>query len=719
MTTIGTGSQFGLYRAQYPDPWLDQTSTKLPKSQQKLFEMLYIFATTHPQIKPIIMKLAKYPITKIVISADDTGQDALEQKWEKALEGEINLYEHAEGMGLDYMGYGNSFITVHRPFIRSYRCKHASCKQENIAQEVQYYIRNKKFVGICPTCKKETEFEGVDAPTQKLDDIRIVRIPPMQMSIDYNDLTGEKVFYRDVPKRLQNAIGKQGRPDKELIDRTPWVYIQSAMHNKKIRYASSRILHLCEPSISSQNQYWGMPIIMAALKDAYLNQVFKKADETVANERTVPARFVYPSATSQDPLRTISLSRWSSEMARSISIYRWDKNAIIPVPFPVGVAEIGGDAQRLTTYQLRELLIKEIVGSTGVPEGFLSEGMTFSGGTVQLRMLENMLSGYLRAQHKMLKFVIKEVATVMKWPIVSGEWKPFRKADDIQMLQMLMSLAQMNQISFKEILERLDLDWDEQNKQIMREKDMGGKLAVIDAITQARAALESVTWQVETQSRQNSYQELKDNTNSARDSVFQHLGRQNTFDGDQQDQAQAQQAEAESQQQQQDSDQRAQDAITSKREADAQRADTEADLAQENYQNAPMVNSIVQKLVTLDPNEREKRLQMLEENSPGIAQRVRKRLEDMFAQEGNAKSGLSMADELKMNAESPEDLANKIMMLPSDQKSQVFNDLLKSDPQLGMLVAQIINKNSYSGARGKGQSSASADGQNPVRPPKG
>ena len=716
MSTIGSNSPFSLYRASYPDPFLDQASTKLPKSQQKLFEMLYIFATTHPQIKPIVMKLAKYPITKIIISSDSPGQEALEKKWEEALEGEINIYEHAEGMGLDYMGYGNSFVTVHRPFVRSYRCE--VCKQESIAQEVNYFIRNKKFVGNCPSCKKQVTFEGVDAPASKLEDVRIVRIPPMQMAIVYNDLTGEKIFFRDVPQRLKESLQKDGKPDKELIDRTPWVYIKAALENKKIRYASNRILHLCEPAPSSQNQYWGMPIIMAALKDAYLNQVFKKADETVANERAVPARFVYPQMTSQDPLRTISLSRWSGEMARSLAVYRWDKNAIIPVPFPVGVAEIGGDAQRLTTYQLRELLIKEIIGSTGVPEGFLSDGMTFSGGSVQLRMLENMLSGYIRAQHKMLRFIVREVATVMKWPLVKSEWRPFKKSDDIQMLQMKMQLAQFNQISYKEILETFDLDWEDQNKQIMREKEAGGRLAVMDAITQARAALESVTWQVETQSRQNSYQELKQNTDSARKSTFEHLGRNNTFEGDQEEQAQQQQAEGEQEQQQAEGEQRAQDAMTAKREAEAQRTDTEADLAQENFQNAPMVNEIVKKMLTLNPNQREQKLQALEENAPGLATRVRKKLEDAYSQEGEAKSGKTVADELKLNSSDPEELANRIMMLPASEKKMAFDDLLKSDPQLGMLVAQIINGKTGGGGKARGVQSASG-GKNPVQPPKG
>ncbi|NIP67377.1 hypothetical protein GWM83_02755, partial [Candidatus Bathyarchaeota archaeon] len=243
-----------------------------------------------------------------------------------------------------------------------------------------------------------------------------------------------------------------------------------------------------------------MPIIMAALKDAYLNQIYKKADETVANERTVPARFVFPQATSNDPFRTISLSKFSSFIGRSIRRYRHDKNAIMPSPFPVGVAEIGGDAQRLFTANVRELTIKEIIGSTGVPEGFLGDGMTWSGGSVQLRMLENMIMSYLRSLNRLLTFVVKETAKITELPEVEVRFKPFRMADDVQMLQMLLQLAQMKQVSFKEILDRMDLDWDEQHEVVKDETEKTQAVMVQEALTEVKAGLESVKWQVEQQS---------------------------------------------------------------------------------------------------------------------------------------------------------------------------------------------------------------------------
>lgn len=711
MSIEGAISPFSLFRASYPDPYLDQASTKLPKNQQKLFEMLYLFSTTHPQIKPIISKLAKYPVTEIMVKSKHENIE-LEKTWKETLIDNIDIYEHAVGVGLDYMGYGNSFVTLHRPFVRSYRC--SACGVENPASQTKYYIRNKMFVGQCPACGKGATFTGVDAPVAKIDDARVIRIPPMEMHITYNDLTGEKIFYRDPPSRLKKQLtDNTNAPDRALLDGTPWIYIESVIKNKKIKYGKDRILHLCEPTLASANQFWGLPIIMAGLKDAYQNQIFKKADETVANERAVPARFVFPQATSQDPLRMISLERWSDYMAQQIARFRQDKNAIMPVPFPVGVAEVGGDAQRLTTAPLRELLIREIVGSTGVPEGFLSDGMTFSGGTVQLRMLENMLGGYIRALHRFANFVAKEVAIIMGWEQVKIEWKQFRKADDVQTLSLLMQMASQDKLSWKRLLERVDYDYDDEHNQIRKEKENDSEIASLMAIAQAKAVLDSVAFQVETNDRSAAIQEIKGQANSTRQSTYNHLTRQSTFGQDQQQQQQAQEQQQQMEQRQQEAELGNVEAMAQKRMAEAQKAQVQVGMAtgqmpqadddsgqmqdpqqqqpqeqpqQDPYANDQTVSLVVQKLIAMSPQDRARYLENLQANAPRLAEVVQQQLS--YGEQGQQKQQPDMLDQLMQTSKSPEDLANKIMMLPVSQKSTVLNQLLKQDPSMGIVVAR-------------------------------
>lgn len=625
------GSNYSLYKQQYPDPFLDQASTKLPKSRQKLFEMLHIFATTHPQIRPIVHKLAKYPITHLIINARRQGElSALEDKWRDILEYELDIYEIAEGMGLDFFGYGNAFITVHKPFERTYEC--SMCGEHNTT-DLEFLINGPKIIGTCNGCKKRTSFKPKDNYINDPSRISIIRIPPREMHIKKNTSSGAVEYYRSIPPELTQAVKKGSRPDRFIINTTPWKYVEAALRGKrntKIKYAQGKVLHLKEETLSSNDSHWGMPIIMAALKDAYLNQVYKKADETVANERTVPARFIYPQATTQSPMQTIGLGRWSRYMTRIMTIRRHDKNAIMPVPFPVGVAEVGGDAQRLITANLRELLIREIIGSTGVPQGFLSDGMTYAGGTVQARMLENMIGSYLRAQHKLLNFVVREIAKISELERVDVKWKPFKKADDVQMLQILLQLVQMKLVSGKEILDRIDLNFDEQNKIINKETEKIQEIRVQESLTEVKSMLKGVDYQVKAQDRQGATQDL---LNSMAENY------QSTLTG----------------------------ATEKKIEPVPEPEDKET----------PIVESLVQKVQNMDPESGMEFLDSLKNNpsAQGIYRRVMSKL----------------VPNVSDMAEDPEDMARQLTMMPTNERVRIFERLQAENPQLAMAVTRILH----------------------------
>lgn len=505
-----SSSTYSLYRHSYPDPFLDHSKASLPKSRKKLFHLLEVFATQNPQVKPIIHRLAKYPITHLIYTDHINHSEAVEDKYKKCLEDDIGIYDATEQIGLDYMGMGCSFITLHVPFERSYKCQH--CKNHYPAANVKFKVVGDKLSGDCPGCKKHTSFEIYDSKiTSKPEDIKIITIPASEIHINLNELTGEAEYIRDVPKSLRSAL-KSSKPNRFIIDTTPKVYLESALKKKKIKYSKNSILHLREPSVTSNSEIskYGVPIIMAALSDCYLNQVYKKADMVVANERSVPARFVFPQMTSQDPLRSISLAKWKRFMSSTLKRRRYDKNAIMPVPFPVGVAEVGGDVQRLTTHNIRQLVIDEIINSTGVPRGFLTGQMTYSGGTVAARMLENTLGSYLRALQRFVNFVIEHVRKFTGWPKIKVKWKPFKQADDIQMLQMLMQLLQMNRVSGQEVLDRMNLDQSKEFDKIKKEMEEIQKIEVKQSLTQVKSMIEAGNLQAGQQSEQESVKAIMD-----------------------------------------------------------------------------------------------------------------------------------------------------------------------------------------------------------------
>ena len=222
-----TGSNtnpLSLYSHQYPDPFLDIASTRLPKTQKKLLELCYIFGTQHPQISPIIKKLAKYPITKIIVNTPEN-QESLNKKWTDVLEDDLNIYEVAEAVGLNYLGSGNVFVVIHKPFARFYTCK--NCKSTFAAGKIQYFFERRELVGNCPSCKTKRAFEASDEAITNHKQLRIVLLDPREVMIEPNAETGESWYFYNVSTRLKKAVNSR-KPNRRIINTTPWIYVKAA-----------------------------------------------------------------------------------------------------------------------------------------------------------------------------------------------------------------------------------------------------------------------------------------------------------------------------------------------------------------------------------------------------------------------------------------------------------------------------------------------------------
>lgn len=685
-----------LARQQYPDPFIDIASTRLPKSRKKLLELCYIFATQHPQISPIIKKLSKYPITKVIFNSGDQ-PDSLQDRWRELLRDKLNIHNVVESAGLDYFAFGNAFLIVHQPFIRTYTCQ--SCDYVHQAGELHYKFRNDKFVGRCHQCEKNVTFDPNDERTNAVDDIRIVTLKPKRMSLRENELTGHTQFFYEVPESLNKAL-RQEPPTRDVIDRTPLTYVKAAQQDKKIKIRSDKVLHLKEPSPSARNAKWGNPIILPALKDAYLNQIYKKADESAANERSLPARFVFPQAQSgENPFKVISMSRFSTFMKRSIQKWRQDKNAVMPVPFPVQTAEIGGDAKRFSTAKLRELSIKEIIGATGVPKGFLSDKMQWSGGSLQLHMLENMLMSYKRGLNRILRFVVQQVALVTDLPKPEDvRWKPFRMTDDLQKLEVLVNLAQQKQVSYHEILERMDLDWNDQHEKIKREQEAKEELLIKDQLVGPKAKMRAADLQAEQKFRGEGYKELKQNIHQDDQAVSHHLKGDGQYDEVDKKMEEHQKKQEKKKQKLQQEHRKAETKhkkhLSDKYKADAMRdkqyVEEEEDQQQDRF-TPPLIKNKARKLVNkYDGKARKQKIETIKENSPEIGKMLEEYVEELL---NRSKLPQAIQEEQQKAKQKAQKMVKGIMKNPK-QLPEVAKKLQQADKEVQKATMNMLRQKS-------------------------
>lgn len=166
---------------------------------------------------------------------------------------------------------------------------------------------------------------------------------------------------------------------------------------------------------------------------------------------------------------SINLQDWRDHVSMEFARWRYDNNYIPILPLPIGNQTIGGDGKSLMlTGEIREWS-EQLCAGMGVPREFIFGGLSYAGSNVSMRMMENSFIGYVVRHKQLLRFIMREIANFMDWPLADARHKPFKMADDIQRKAFRLQLNMANKISDKTLLSDDDLDsYDED--EIMKEE---------------------------------------------------------------------------------------------------------------------------------------------------------------------------------------------------------------------------------------------------------
>lgn len=693
-------------RHTYEDPFLDMAATKLPKSFKKLLELCQIFAMTHPQISPIIQRLAEYPITSLVYKGDEESERQHKDLFEKHL----RILEKMVEWGLDYFAYGNCFVSISFPFVRLYRC--LVCQNDMQSHELRYRYLGGRFEGQCKTCHGEREFKPIDQYVKDKSDINIFRVEPQLITPKYNRVTGKYFYYYDIPPDTRRAV-ETG--DRDIIDTTPVEFLDCIRLRRKMRL--KRVFHFKRPTLSGRDMQWGFPLVLPALKDAYLNQIYKKADEAIALEHSVPLRVLYPEARTQDPMQKLALGNFKSFMSRNIRYWRRDKNAIITSPMPIGVTNIGGDAQAYSTINARVKVVDEIMGAMMVTRGFVMGGENWSSQSISQRVMENSFMNYLRRLDTCLQWVRDEIAAFLGLPYCNVSMKPFKKIDDVQMLNLVINLATQKRISWEEALSRMDLDAKEELKIIEQETTKYTQLMLQELMAQNEANAKAIVAQTIAQQEAEGAQAMYEDAATRADAILAEVKGEATQEQAKQEIVQQQQEAA------------AADPVNQALRAEADKDQAVAEHKRQQAQGKDLKQKMMVdvnigrqialwagELLSSKPAEQKRLLKALHTDNPEIAQAVVDVAMELEAGRQAPESGPAMTPSqdprsmlmaLTEQAKSPAELAQKLQMIEPRQQNAVLQELSKTNPRLFQLVMQEIQK--LNGVGGAGANMGGVD----------
>lgn len=453
----------------YPHPYFDPSSWYIPPTVKEMFRWCQFLFFTNSTIGPIIRKKAAYVITDLIYGTTNVRDREI---WKKLLEKSLKIKEFEFKMLLDLAVYGNSYCSVIYPFERYLVCPH--CQFENLLKNIQWQYDVTGFIGECKACRSRTHMQEKDKPIRNRSRIRLHRWYPTYIDIRRNPTTGSSTYILRPPKWLKQRL-KDPKTNRVFVEDTPKEILKAIRENKNVEFDPDNIYHMKEESISHEDDSFGMPQILNVIKDTWLHQTYKRAQEAIALEHVLPMTMLSPTPGAGDspPHLNVDLGSWQSRIQNMITNWRRDQNGIFTMPFPVQVSQIRGDAQALSLHNDINQVRQQIAGGLDVPPDFIYGGLTWSGASVTLRVLENLLIGKLSALNSFMEdWLLPRLRRFLRLSPIKIYHSDFKMADDVQQKQIALGLRQTNTISDQTTVEELGFDY---SKEEHRKKKEGAK----------------------------------------------------------------------------------------------------------------------------------------------------------------------------------------------------------------------------------------------------
>lgn len=449
----------------YGDPmrlWAHSFSSRNLKQLFRWTEYLYYNSA---QIYAGTRKFAEYPITELEYMSDS---DKLTSLYRRLLEDIVGIKRNLIKASIDLQVYGNSFTSLHLPFKRHLKC--AKCQFKQVAEIIDYkYNPNKSsFKHTCGDCGFTGESIVVDTLQISPEKINIVRWDPKLIQISYNAVTNESEYYLQVPSELKSKVMAG---DKHLITTLPKPILETIANGELFKFNNDEIYHMRSDAPAGVQSGWGYPPLVACMPLFYHASVLRKANESIALERIVPMRVMHPQAISgnADPILSLSMGKFMSEVEDNISKWRRDPNHIMMSPVAVGVSQVGGEGRALMVNAEIQQAEDNIIAAMGFPKEFVYGGLSYTGSSVTLRMLENQLESSVFQITQLLRWLTNKMGKFLGWEHCQVGLGDFKMIDDVSQKQLVMQLFQMGMVSKTTVAEAHGIDIAEEREKIKQE----------------------------------------------------------------------------------------------------------------------------------------------------------------------------------------------------------------------------------------------------------
>lgn len=457
----------GTAQDPYPSPFLNLSDMQLPQSTVEIFKWCKYYYTFDPLISGAINALATFPVTEVHLEDQDNSSTKEKSDniklYEKVLFKNLNIYKLLIEIGIDYFLYGNCFVMGE----------------------------------MGGNSKGEKEWKN------------IIRLDPSKMIIDYNPATGAKKFRWQVPQKIKEICVKKA-PRAEY-DKIPEIIKDAVRKNKTIVLNPENVYHFSRATDSlGENSVWGVPVVANVLKLLMYRNILRQAQEAIAREHIVPMRIYYLDRTQGVNVQA-DWNKVANDLASQIKQSVRDPNHKVVSPVPVNVINVGGEGRGLLLAPEIEQVQTEILAGMNVPREFIFGGVSYSGSSISLRILENQFITYrLLLEDFIQNFVIRKMAKARgEWmteaddeSLLTVKLAELKMQDDVQQKQLVIQLNANGKCSNDYMWKSMGMDPEKMREAIEKEALEAVKMQNKVKMEEMKAQLESMQLQMQLQEAQ-------------------------------------------------------------------------------------------------------------------------------------------------------------------------------------------------------------------------
>lgn len=461
----------GLAKGQFASPWSDLASRYAPRTMRDALALCEYLYTNYGIYRKASERIVDYFLTRVRLSGQDDDQ---RKEFEKVLNNDFGILERLREVGHDYMCYGNSFCSLHLPFLRVLRCP--TCRSMvpvGEFQQFQFNLQELKFYAPCVKCRTIRAHTFKDFPVKDPRRIHLVRWDPKQIRIETNPITGDTRYWLEIPPDIQSKV-RQG--DQFTVATMPRNFLVAIQKNQRFRFTEEYFFHLREGVLAGLNlRGWGIPSVLSAFRNFFRLQVLYRYDEVLKMDYIIPLRILSPATTNLaagNDFVQVGMQNFMGQAASAVARHRVDGADWTFFPFAVNYQAVGAEGTQLDATTRDTITSEEdrLLNVRGAPPEFYRSNMTMQVAPVMLRLFERGHMPLINGFDRLIRWLVDSIAHHTNNGSYESSLEPVTIADNVEDKMWRLQAAQAMLLSKETGFSPMGIDPREEEKRIVDEQ---------------------------------------------------------------------------------------------------------------------------------------------------------------------------------------------------------------------------------------------------------